>query len=117
MFKKKGLVTVKADAADEETLMDIALTAGAEDFENTGEVYEITCEPESYDELKAALEEKEIPLETSELSRIPDTTVPVADADTARKLLNLMEDFEDHDDVQEVFANFDIPDDILSQIE
>jgi hypothetical protein len=55
-------------------------------------------------------------LETSELSRIPDTTVPVADADTARKLLNLMEDFEDHDDVQEVFANFDIPDDILSQI-
>ncbi|MHC5162391.1 MAG: YebC/PmpR family DNA-binding transcriptional regulator, partial [Planctomycetota bacterium] len=117
MFKKKGLITVKTDAADEEMLMDIALTAGAEDFENTGEVYEITCEPESYDELKAALEEKEIPLETSELSRIPDTTVPVADADTARKLLNLMEDFEDHDDVQEVFANFDIPDDILSQIE
>ncbi|MDH4203343.1 MAG: YebC/PmpR family DNA-binding transcriptional regulator [Phycisphaerae bacterium] len=116
MFKKKGLVTVKTDAADEETLMDIALTAGAEDFENTGEIYEITCEPESYDDLKAALEENQIPLESAELSRIPDSTIPVADADTARKILNLMDDFEDHDDVQEVYANFDIPDDILSQI-
>ncbi|MHC4961338.1 MAG: YebC/PmpR family DNA-binding transcriptional regulator, partial [Planctomycetota bacterium] len=78
---------------------------------------EITCEPESYDVLKVALEEKEIPLESSELSRIPDSTISVADSETARKLLNLVEDFEDHDDVQEVFGNFDIPDDILSQIE
>ena len=117
MFKKKGLITVKTDAADEETLMDIALTAGAEDFDNIGEIYEISCEPESYDALKAALEEKEIPLESSELSRVPDSTIPVADVETARKLLNLMEDFEDHDDVQEVYANFDIPDDILSQIQ
>ncbi len=117
MFKKKGLITVKTDAADEETLMDIVLTAGADDFENIGEVYEITCEPESYDELKAALEEKQIPLETSELSKIPDSTIPVADADTARKLLNLLEDFEDHDDVQEVYANFDIPEDILTQLQ
>ena len=97
--------------------MDIVLTAGADDFENIGEVYEITCEPESYDELKAALEEKQIPLETSELSKIPDSTIPVADADTARKLLNLLEDFEDHDDVQEVYANFDIPEDILTQFQ
>ena len=117
MFKKKGLITVKTDAMDEETLMDIVLTAGAEDFENIGEVYEITCEPEAYDELKSALEEKQIPLETSELSKIPDSTIPVADADTARKLLNLLEDFEDHDDVQEVYANFDIPEDILNQLQ
>ena len=117
MFKKKGLMTVKTDAMDEESLMDIVLTAGADDFENIGEVYEITCEPESYDELKAALEEKKIPLETSELSKIPDSTIPVADADTARKLLNLLEDFEDHDDVQEVYANFNIPEDILTQLQ
>ncbi|MHC4373007.1 MAG: YebC/PmpR family DNA-binding transcriptional regulator [Planctomycetota bacterium] len=117
MFKKKGLIIVKADAADEETLMEIALNAGADDFENIGEVYEITCEPESYDALKVALEEKEIPLESSELSRIPDSTIAVADAETARKILNLVEDFEDHDDVQEVFGNFDIPDDILSQLQ
>ena len=117
MFKKKGLITVKTDAVDEDELMDLALTAGADDMENTGDIFEITCEPEAYNDLKASLEEKEIPLESSELSRLPDSTIPVADADTARKLLNLMEDFEDHDDVQEVFGNFDIPDDILSQIQ
>ncbi|MHC5095078.1 MAG: YebC/PmpR family DNA-binding transcriptional regulator, partial [Planctomycetota bacterium] len=53
----------------------------------------------------------------SELSRIPDSTIAVADAETARKILNLVEDFEDHDDVQEVFGNFEIPDDILSQLQ
>ncbi|MEN8127935.1 MAG: YebC/PmpR family DNA-binding transcriptional regulator [Planctomycetota bacterium] len=117
MFKKKGLITVKTDAVDEDELMDLALTAGADDMENTGEIFEITCEPESYDELKAALEENQIPTESSELSRLPDSTIPVADADTARKILNLMEDFEDHDDVQEVYGNFDIPDEILTQIQ
>ena len=117
MFKKKGLVTVKTDAADEEALMEIALTAGAEDFENTGEIYEISCEPESYDDLKAALEENNIPTESAELSMIPDNTIPVNDLEIAKKILNLMEDFEDHDDVQEVYANFDIPDDILAKIQ
>lgn len=117
MFKKKGLMTVKSDAVDEDTLMEIALTAGAEDVENVGDFYEITCEPESYDELKAALEENKIPLENAELSRIPDSTIPVTNPETARKILNMMEDFEDHDDVQEVYANFDIPDDILDQIQ
>jgi transcriptional/translational regulatory protein YebC/TACO1 len=86
-------------------------------MENTGEIFEITCEPESYDDLKAAMEEKKIPLESAELSMIPGNTIPVKDAETARKIMNLIEDFEDHDDVQEVYANFDIPDDILSQIE
>jgi YebC/PmpR family DNA-binding regulatory protein len=116
MFKKKGVVTVKADAVDEETLMDIVLTAGAEDFQHTGDRYEITCEPESYDALKSVLEERKIPIESAELSRIPDSTIPVTNPETARKILNLMEDFEDHDDVQEVYANFDIPDDILNKI-
>ncbi|MHC4552357.1 MAG: YebC/PmpR family DNA-binding transcriptional regulator [Planctomycetota bacterium] len=117
MFKKKGLITVKTDAAEEEALMDIALTAGAEDFENLGEIYEIACEPDAYDDLKAALEENNVPTEASELSMVPENTVDVTDADVAKKILNLMEDFEDHDDVQEVYANFDIPDDILSQIQ
>ncbi len=117
MFKKKGLITVKTDAADEDTLMDIALSAGADDLENTGGIFEITCDPDAYNELKTALEEKEIPLETAELSMVPENTVAVNDAETARKILALMEGFEDHDDVQEVYANFDIPDDILAQVE
>ena len=115
MFSKKGLITVRTDAIDEDTLMEIALSAGADDMDNTGEVYELTCDPNAYDELKKTLEEKEIPTEVAEISMVPQNTVPVNDVDTAKKILALMEDFEDHDDIQEVYANFDIPDDILKQ--
>lgn len=115
MFSKKGLITVRTDAIDEDTLMEIALSAGADDMENTGEVYELTCDPNAYDELKKTLEEKELPTEVAEISMVPQNTVPVNDLDTAKKILALMDDFEDHDDIQEVYANFDIPDDILKQ--
>jgi transcriptional/translational regulatory protein YebC/TACO1 len=117
MFSKKGLITVRTDAIDEDTLMEIALSAGADDMDNTGEVYELTCDPNAYDELKKTLEEKEIPTEIAEISKVPQNTVPVNDLETAKKILALMEDFEDHDDIQEVYANFDIPDDILKQLE
>lgn len=117
LFNKKGLITVKTDVIGEDDLMDLALSAGADDMENSGEIFEIICDPEAYNGLKTALEEKGIPLDSAELSRIPDSTIAVSDPETARKILNLIEEFEDHDDVQEVFGNFDIPDDILSQIE
>jgi YebC/PmpR family DNA-binding regulatory protein len=117
MFSKKGVITVQTQAIDEDALMEIALSAGADDLQNTGSSYEITCEPAAYDALKAALEEKKIPLASAELSMVPQTTVPVQDEETARKVLNLMEDFEYHDDVQNVYANFDIPDTILAKIE
>lgn len=117
MFDKKGLITVRTDAIEEDDLMEIALSAGADDMENTGEVYELTCEANAYQELKKTLDEKEIPTEVAEISMVPQNTVPVEDANVARKILNLMEDLEDHDDIQNVYANFDIPDDILSQIE
>jgi len=117
MFKKKGLIAVKTSVIDEDALMDIALSAGAEDMENAGDIYEITCEPEAYNELKTALEGKGIQIESSELSMVPENTVAVNDLEMAKRILNLMEDFEDHDDVQEVYANFDIPDEILQQIQ
>ncbi len=117
MFSKKGLITVRTDAIAEDDLMDIALSAGADDMENTGEVYELTCEAGAYEQLKKGLEEKEIPTEVAEISMVPQNTVPVGDANTARKILGLMEDLEDHDDVQNVYANFDIPDDILAKVE
>jgi len=117
MFGKKGLITVEAGAIEEDTLMEIALMAGADDLQNTGDIYEMTCDPSAYDELKAALEAKCIPLASAELSMVPQNTIPVNDEETARKILNLMEDFEDHDDVQNVYANFDIPDPILEKIE
>ncbi len=117
MFSKKGLITVRTDAIAEDDLMEIALSAGAEDMDNTGEVYELTCEAGAYEQLKKGLEEKEIPTEVAEISMVPQNMVPVGDANTARKILGLMEDLEDHDDVQNVYANFDIPDDILAKVE
>lgn len=117
MFSKKGLITVRTDAIAEDDLMEIALSAGADDMENTGEVYELTCEAGAYEQLKKGLDEKEIPTEVAEISMVPQNMVPVADANTARKILGLMEDLEDHDDVQNVYANFDIPDDILAKVE
>jgi len=116
MFVNKGLITVKIDAIDEDSLMEIALSGGADDMENTGEVYEITCATAVYETLKKALDEKEIPTEIAEISMIPKNLIPIDNIETARKILSLMEDLEDHDDVQNVYANFDIPDDIAKQL-
>ncbi len=117
MFSKKGLITVLTEAIGENELMEIALAAGADDMETVGEVYELTCDPDSYEELKKALEEKEIPTEVAEISMVPQSTVKVNNLETAKKILGLMEEFEDHEDVQNVYANFDIPDEIIKRIE
>jgi YebC/PmpR family DNA-binding regulatory protein len=117
MFDKKGLITVSTDKVDENELMEIALSAGADDMENTGEVFELTCDPNAYEQLKKTLEEKQIPMEVCEISMVPQNTVPVNDLDTAKKIMGLMDEFEDHDDIQDVYANFDIPDEILDKLE
>lgn len=117
MFEKKGVFVVSAADVKEDDLMEIVLTAGADDMENLGEYYEVTCEPAAFEEIKGALAENNIATQSSELAMVPQNTVPVGDAETARKLLALMEEFEDHDDVQNVYANFDIPDEILSEVE
>ena len=116
MFHKKGLITVNKTAIDEDALMEIALGAGADDMNLLGDVFEITCEPAAYESLKKALEEKEIATEIAEISMVPQNTIPVEDEHTAKKILDLMEMFEDHDDVQNVYSNFDIPDEIVSRI-
>ena len=116
MFHKKGLITVNKTAIDEDALMEIALGAGADDMNLLGDVFELTCEPAAYESLKKALEEKEIATEIAEISMVPQNTIPVNDEPTAKKILDLMEMFEDHDDVQNVYSNFDIPDEIVSQI-
>ncbi len=116
MFSKKGLITVSTEDTDEEQLFEIALAAGADDMQNTGEVYEITCDPAAYEKLKERLQEKEIATQVAEISMVPQNTVPVNDDKTAKKIISLMEDFEDHDDVQNTYANFDIPDEVLSEI-
>jgi YebC/PmpR family DNA-binding regulatory protein len=116
MFTKKGLITVNVANVDEEQLLEIALNAGADDMQAVGEVFEITCEPVAYEELKKTLEENEIPIEVAEISMVPQSTIDVSDGQTAKRIISLMEAFEDHDDVQNTYANFDIPDEIIAQI-
>jgi len=116
MFRKKGLITVNTAKASEDNLIEIALGSGAEDMINTGEVFEITCDPAAFEELTNALHEKEIPMQVAEISMVPENMIPVEDEETAQRILALMEDFEDHEDVQNIYANFDIPDEILAKI-
>jgi len=116
MFSKKGLITVSTENIGEDELLEIALAAGADDMQNTGLVYELTCDPAAYEELKKTLQEKEISTEVTEISMVPQNTVPVSDEGTARKIISLMEAIEDHDDVQNASANFDIPDEVMTRI-
>lgn len=116
MFSQKGLITVNTGSVDEEHLLEIALNAGADNMENIGDAFEITCDPASYEELKKALEVAKIPTQLAEISMVPQTTIPVNEETTAKKILLLMEAFEDHDDVQNVYANFDIPDEIIATL-
>ena len=116
MFSKKGLITVGTASVDEDQLMEIALSAGADDMDNTGEVFEITCDPSAYEQLKKSLQEREIPVEVAEISMVPQSTIEVSDEHAAKKIISLMEAFDDHDDVQNAYANFDIPDEIVTRV-
>jgi len=116
MFSKKGLITVGTAQVNEDDLMELALGAGADDMENTGDVFEITCDPAAYDELKKALEGKAIPMEVAEISMMPQTTIAIEDEAVAKRIVSMMEAFEDHDDVQNAYANFDIPDEVMVKL-
>ena len=116
MFTKKGLIAVNPANANEEQLLEIALNAGADDMRNTGEVFEITCDPAAYEQLKSTLHEKQIAIEMAEISMVPQSTIPISDEHTAKKIISLMEAFDDHDDVQNTYANFDIPADVMARI-
>ena len=112
MFSKKGFILVKTDKADEDTLMSIALDAGAEDIQIEEFMYEITTPVADLERVKEALEKANIEIESAELTMIPSSTIKLEGSD-AKQVLGLVELLEDNDDVQNVYANFDIPDDVL----
>jgi YebC/PmpR family DNA-binding regulatory protein len=114
MFSKKGFIAVDKNAVNEDELMGIVLDAGAEDLKSEGDTYEITTPFNVLEAVKAALEAKKIPTQTAEITMIPNSTVKVEGA-AARQLLDLMETLEDHEDIQAVHANFDIPDEELEK--
>lgn len=115
MFTKKGFITIAKNKAKEDELMDLVLEAGAEDLSSEGDVYEITSEASKFEAVKTALDQKKIQPETAEVTMIPNSTVKVAGND-AKQVLALMEALEEQEDVQAVYANFDISDEEMEKI-
>ncbi|MFQ5913347.1 MAG: YebC/PmpR family DNA-binding transcriptional regulator [Nitrospinota bacterium] len=115
MFEMKGVILIGADKADEDHLMELALEAGAEDLKREDGSFIITTSPETFEPVRAKLAEKEVPLASVELTMVPQSTIQL-DAQKARQVLKLMEALEDHDDVQDVYSNFDIPESVMEQV-
>ena len=113
MFDKKGLFVIPAGVIDEDKLMDLVLEAGADDVQPVGDKFEVTCDPSVFRDVAKALEDAKITPEDSEVTRIAQNTVEVNDVETAQRILKIMDRLDDQDDVQNVSANFNIPEDIL----
>jgi len=115
MFKKIGVITVPASSTTEDDLMMATLDAGAEDIELDGDEFRLTTDPSDLEAVKSALEENGIPYTSAEIAMEPTTTVKV-EGKAAESLLKLMDALEEHDDVQNIFSNFDIDDSVIEAI-
>jgi YebC/PmpR family DNA-binding regulatory protein len=116
LFERRGVVLVPADGADEDELTLAAAEGGAEDVSLDGSSYQVLAPPESLQTVREAIEAAGFTVENAELTMLPKTTVEVADEADAKKVLRLMDQLEDNDDVQDVFANFDIPEQVLEAV-
>jgi YebC/PmpR family DNA-binding regulatory protein len=115
-FERRGIVLVPADGVDEDGLVLAAADAGADDVELDGSTFQVTTAPEDLRAVREAIETAGFSIEAAELSMVPKTTVPIADESTAKKIVHLVEGLEDVDDVQDVYANFDISEQILEAV-
>ena len=115
MFEPRGVIIVSAEGSGEDEVFMTAADAGAEDVRASGESIEVIAPPESLKAVREALESAGIPVESSELTQVPKSTISLEGGD-ARKVLNLVDALEELDDVQDVYANFDIPDDVLASV-
>jgi YebC/PmpR family DNA-binding regulatory protein len=112
-FDRKGQVLVDRKV-DEDDLMLVALDAGAEDIADDGELWRVTSAPSDLHKVRSAIEDAGMAVDSADLTMVPQTTIPLTDAEAAKKVLRLIDALDEHDDVQNVHANFDIPDDILA---
>ncbi|MFN0155081.1 MAG: YebC/PmpR family DNA-binding transcriptional regulator [Gaiella sp.] len=115
-FERRGIVLVAADGVNEDDLVLAAADAGAEDVERDGSTFQVSTPPEQLATVRAAIEDAGFAIESAELSMIPKTTVEVTDEGVARRIVRLVEGLEENDDVQDVYANFDIPEEILEAV-
>jgi YebC/PmpR family DNA-binding regulatory protein len=116
LFERRGVVTVAADGVDEDELMLAAAEGGAEDVTRDGSSFQVLSAPEQLAAVREAVEAAGFAIDNAELTMLPKTTVEVADESDAKKVLRLLEQLEDNDDVQDVYANFDIPERVLEAV-
>ncbi len=115
-FVTRGVFTINTSDATEDRLMEIALEAGADDVAQEEGNFEVTCEVAAYEAVRKALEAASIPVHNHEITKRALSTIPV-DAETGPKVLKLIEAFEEHEDVQNVYSNFDLPEAVLAQLQ
>ena len=115
IFEKKGLIVIDKTKTTEEALMEIVLGAGAEDLNAAGEKFEVTCAPHDFEAVRSAVEKAGIAADSSQLTMIPKNMAPMT-VENARQVLNLVDALEDHDDVQNVYVNAEIPDEVMKEI-
>jgi YebC/PmpR family DNA-binding regulatory protein len=109
VFSKRGVFIIPSSQADEDTLTQIALEAGADDLKPVGDAFELDCDPAVFEDLRQALEAAEIKPESAEISMVPSSTVTLGGED-AERMVKLLEELEDHDDIQNVYSNFEMSD-------
>jgi YebC/PmpR family DNA-binding regulatory protein len=115
LFDRKGLILIPNDKTDEDTLMELALETGADDIRSEGENFVVTCEVDVYSDVCEALEQASIETSVKQVTRIPNSSVDI-DVNAGRKVIKLMEALDDHDDVQSVAANFNLPEEAMAEL-
>ena len=114
MFDKKGLITIEKSQIDEDRLMGWVLEAGGEDVKDEGDIFSVVTQPEDFEKVKEKLEHEKLTLASAQVTMVPKNTVDI-DEKHAEQILKLTEELEDHDDVQSVSANFNIPDELMEK--
>jgi YebC/PmpR family DNA-binding regulatory protein len=115
LFERKGVLSLSVDGVDEDALMEVALEAGADDMKRAGNTFDITCDPASFNKVQEALQAKHLTTIHAEITQLPKTAVD-ADLEAARKVVRLIEALDDHDDVQNVYHNLNIPDEVMAEL-
>src|SRR5262249_53455057 len=116
LFERKGLFGIEDRATDEDTLLSIALDAGADDLKHVGSTFDVTCDPTVFSQVQEALQKNNLTPTVAEISQLPKAPVDV-DADTGRKVMRLMEALDDQDDVQNVYSNVNISEEMIAGVE
>ncbi len=115
-FKTKGMVIVQLDSMTEEEAFDAAIEAGADDFQGAGGVYEVSCDPKELQSVKGSLAAAGLECESAEITQVPESYVDL-DVDDGRKVLKMMDELEDDEDVTNVYSNFNLPDELVAELE